>query len=218
MKKIITYVSLFGIVSIITICFFGFANKQTTNSPIKDEKIIHIVPLGDIDEKYIHFVQDRVSNFYGFKCVIDKRLPLTDDILAASGKRYEASKIIVKFNSNNNILLLTNVDIAHFNKKRNNPEYGIIGLGFRPGKTCVVSTFRIKKGVSEKKMMERLEKVSIHEVGHNLGLDHCTNDKKCLMNDVNGTVTQIDFEKIWLCDKCNLQIGRKIKHQISSYR
>jgi len=133
-------------------------------------------------------VQDRVSNFYGFKCVIDKRLPLTDDILAASGKRYEASKIIVKFNSNNNILLLTNVDIAHFNKKRNNPEYGIIGLGFRPGKTCVVSTFRIKKGVSEKKMMERLEKVSIHEVGHNLGLDHCTNDKKCLMNDVNGTV------------------------------
>jgi len=207
MKKIITYVSLFGIVSVITICFFAFAKKPITNTPVKDEKIIHISPLGNIDEKYIHFVQDRVSKFYGFKCVIDKRLPLTDDILAASGKRYEASKIIVKFNSNNNILLLTNVDIAHFNKKKNIPEYGIIGLGFRPGKTCVVSTFRIKKGVSEKKMMERLEKVSIHEVGHNLGLDHCDYDRECLMNDARGTVKQIDKERVWLCNNCRKIIG-----------
>ncbi len=208
MKKIITYISLFGIVSIITICFFAFAKKPITNTPVKDEKIIHISPLGNIDEKYIHFVQDRVSKFYGFKCVIDKRIPLTDDILAASGKRYEASKIIVKFNSNNNILLLTNVDIAHFNKKKNIPEYGIIGLGFRPGKTCVVSTFRIKKGVSEKKMMERLEKVSIHEVGHNLGLDHCDYDRECLMNDKKGKISQIDFESVWFCNKCSKQIGR----------
>jgi archaemetzincin len=167
--------------------------------------------LGDIDEKYINFVKERIISFYGFNCVIEKRITLIDDILASSKKRYEASKILAKYNSNKNLLLLTSVDIAHFNRKKNIAEYGIIGLGYRPGKTCVVSTFRIKRNVSEKKMMERLEKVSIHEVGHNLGLDHCTNDKKCLMNDVNGTVTQIDFEKVWLCDKCSKQIGMKNK-------
>jgi len=209
MKKIITYVSLFGIVSIITACFFSFANEQNINKPIKDEKIIHIVPLGDIDEKYINFVKERIIKFYGFNCVIEKRITLTDDILASSKKRYEASKILGKYNSNKNLLLLTSVDIAHFNKAKNIAEYGIIGLGYRPGKTCVVSTFRIKRNVSEKKMMERLEKVSIHEVGHNLGLDHCNYDIECLMNDARGTVKQIDRERVWLCDNCRKIIGMK---------
>jgi archaemetzincin len=212
MKKIIITTVFLVLTLVVTVFLFSFENRQLINRNIvKNEKIIHIVPLGDIDEKYINFVKERIISFYGFNCVIEKRITLTDDILASSKKRYEASKILAKYNSNKNLLLLTSVDIAHFNRKKNIAEYGIIGLGYRPGKTCVVSTFRIKRNVSEKKMMERLEKVSIHEVGHNLGLDHCTNDKKCLMNDVNGTVTQIDFEKVWLCDKCSKQIGMKNK-------
>jgi archaemetzincin len=178
---------------------------------IKKETIIHIVPLGNIDKKYPELVKTYIEDFYGFECVIDSTQPLTKDILASSGTRYEASKIITKFNSDKNTLLLTDVDIAIFDKEKNIKEYGIIGLGFRPGKTCVVSTFRIRRHVSEKKMLDRLQKVSIHEVGHNLGLDHCVHDRKCLMNDVKGTVKQIDMEKIWLCDKCSKQIGMKNK-------
>jgi len=177
---------------------------------VKEKPIIHIVPLGDIDKKYPELVKSYIQDFYGFKCVIDSQKPLTKDILAASKTRYEASKILEKYNSNKNILLLTDVDIAHFNKVKNIKEYGIIGLGFRPGKTCVVSTFRIKNA-GQAKLLDRLKKVSIHEVGHNLGLDHCVHDRKCLMNDVKGTVKQIDMEKIWLCDKCSKQIGMKNK-------
>ena len=134
---------------------------------------------------------------------------MSKDILAKSGIRYEATKIISKYRTDKNILLLTNVDIAYHNKKRNIKEYGIIGLGFRPGTSCVVSTFRIKRFVSEKKMLDRLQKISIHEVGHNLGLDHCEYDRECLMNDVRGTVKQIDRERVWLCDKCRKNIGMK---------
>ena len=82
-------------------------------------------------------------------------------------------------------------------------------MGFRPGTTCVVSTFRIKKRVGEKKMLDRLKKVSIHEVGHNLGLDHCEYDRECLMNEVRGNVKQIDRERVWLCDNCRKIIGMK---------
>lgn len=214
MKKIIITTVFLVLTLVVTTFLFSFENEKHFNRVIENKKIIHISPLGDIKGEYVSFVQERITNFYGFECVIEKRIPLTDDILASSRTRYEASKILAKFNSNKNLLLLTSSDIAYYNKKKNIPEYGIIGLGYRPGSTCVVSTFRIKKNVSEQKLLERLEKVSIHEVGHNLGLDHCTNDKKCLMNDKNGLVSQIDFEKIWLCDKCNLQIGRKIKRQI----
>jgi archaemetzincin len=210
MKKIIITIAFLVLTLVVTVSLFSFENRQLINHNIvKNEKIIHIVPLGDIDEKYINFVKECIISFYGFNCVIEKRITLTDDILASSKKRYEASKILTKYNSNKNLLLLTSVDIAHFNRKKNIAEYGIIGLGYRPGKTCVVSTFRIKRNVSEKKMMERLEKVSIHEVGHNLGLDHCNYDIECLMNDARGTVKQIDRERVWLCDNCRKIIGMK---------
>jgi archaemetzincin len=205
MKKILIPLFIFIGVAVIGTTLLSF-NKVNL---VKQEKIIHITPLGNVDQKYLQLVKSYIQDFYGFECVIDSRIPLTKDILAKSGTRYEASKIISKYDSDKNVLLLTGVDIAYHNKKRNIKEYGIIGLGFRPGTTCVVSTFRIKKRVGEKKMLDRLKKVSIHEVGHNLGLDHCEYDRECLMNDVRGNVKQIDRERVWLCDNCRKIIGMK---------
>ena len=51
-------------------------------------------------------------------------------------------------------------------------------------------------------MLERLKKVALHEIGHNLGLEHCSNNKECMMNDADGTIKQVDREKIWFCKKC----------------
>ena len=204
MKKLFATFLFLIVIPITTSSLFSFHDSRF----IKEEPIIQVTPLGNIDQKYVELVQGYLQDFYGFKIVIGERIPLTDDILASSKTRYEASKIITKYNSKKNVLLLTDVDIAIFNKERNIKEYGIIGLGFRPGTTCVVSSFRIKKGVSEAKMLDRLKKVAIHEIGHNLGLDHCTNNKKCLMNDKKGKISQIDFEDVWLCDKCSRQIGR----------
>ena len=44
--------------------------------------------------------------------------------------------------------------------------------------------------------------VLVLEIGHNLGLSHCTNNKECIMNDADGTIKQVDREKIWFCEKC----------------
>ena len=98
-------------------------------------------------------------------------------------------------------MIITEKDICHF-KDKLRPDYGIFGLGLRPGKTCVISIFRLKRGVSKQKTLERLEKVVLHEIGHNLGLNHCFNNKECMMNDANGTIKQVDKEKVWFCEKC----------------
>ena len=66
----------------------------------------------------------------------------------------------------------------------------------------------MQKNVSKQKTLERLEKVALHEIGHNLGLNHCTINKECMMNDANGTIKQVDDEKLWFCEKCMKQIKK----------
>jgi archaemetzincin len=192
MKKI-TFILLFAIL------FSSFNDSKL--------KIIYIQPLGDVNTEYIDYLKISVKNFYGYECVINPKISLTSDILAGSKTRYEASKILNKFNSNKNTLIITEKDIA-YRKSNEFPEWGIFGLGLRPGKTCVISTFRLKNKVSTQKMLERLKKVALHEIGHNLGLQHCINNKECLMNDACGTIKQVDREKIWFCSKCWKQIRK----------
>ena len=186
MKKI-TYLLL------LTILLTSFNNQK--------RKIVYIQPLGDVNKEYMDYLKTSVKDFYGYECVIKPKVALTSDILAGSKTRYEASKILNKFNTNKNTLIITEKDIA-YRKSKEFPEWGIFGIGLRPGKTCVISTFRLKKKVSTQKMLERLKKVALHEIGHNLGLEHCKNDKECMMHDADGTIKQVDREKIWFCKKC----------------
>jgi archaemetzincin len=181
----------------------GFLYSQTIDNTV------YIQPLGEVSDISLTIVKNSIEKFYGYKCVVRPKIPFSDDLLAKSKTRYNASKILKKFDSNKNLLIITESDIAK--KHRGSDEYGILGLGYIHGNTCVVSTFRMKRKVSKEKFHERLTKVSIHEVGHNLGLDHCEYDRRCLMNDARGTIKQIDMEKIWLCKKCTKQIGIKYK-------
>lgn len=185
--------AIFAAIGFYISTFFSFTSPKET--------IVYIQPLGEVDEVYSNHLKQSVETFYGYECVIKPSLPLTDDLLAKSQLRYDASKILVKYLSNRNLLLITEKDIAHY-KSTEFPEWGIFGLGFRPGKTCVVSTYRLQRNVTQAQFLERLKKVALHEIGHNLGLDHCTNHPECMMHDANGTIKQVDKEKVWFCDRC----------------
>lgn len=170
-------------------------------SSFDKSKTIYIQPLGTVKQEYLEYIKTSVKKFYGYDCIIKPKINFSSDILAGSRTRYESSKILNKFNSDQNLLIITEKDIA-YRKSDEFPEWGIFGQGLRPGKTCVISTFRLKKKVSKEKLLERLKKIALHEIGHNLGLNHCTNNKECMMNDADGTIKQVDREKIWFCPKC----------------
>ena len=44
-------------------------------------------------------------------------------------------------------------------------------------------------------------KVALHEIGHNLGLPHCTTNN-CFMHAAEGSIKQIDAEKRDMCSTC----------------
>ena len=170
------------------------------------KKVIHILPLGSVHTQYINEIISVVKKFYGYDCVVLPPVEPTDDIMAPSRTRFEAGKILNKYNSKYYRLILTERDIAYPNEEKKSPEYGIFGLGVMPGTTCVVSTFRLRKTngklVPHAIFIERLDKIVLHEIGHNLGLDHCKNDPHCMMNDAGGTIKQVDQERMWFCDRC----------------
>ena len=172
---------------------------------LKPVTTIKIQPLGDVSPQYINLVKKSVKTFYGYNCVVLPKKTITNSMLSKITKRVDANKALRSNLSFDNLLLLTEKDICYY-KDKNRPEYGIFGLGLNPGRTCIISTFRLKRDVTKQKTLERLEKVALHEIGHNLGLEHCKNDKKCMMNDAKGTIKQVDAEKVWLCDKCKNQI------------
>ena len=84
-------------------------------------------------------------------------------------------------------------------------NYGIMGLSFRPGDACVVSTFRLKR-------KDDLWKVTIHEFLHSRGLPHCKkNAPKCLMQDAHGKNTF--YMKHGLCEDCKNSLRMIMTHQ-----
>ena len=104
-----------------------------------------------------------------------------------------------KVNANQKIVGITSKDIS--TTKGKNPDHGVMGLGSMGGKSCMISTFRLKKGSNE-----QLFKTVIHELGHNFGLDHCP-VKTCFMRDAEGK-NPLDQEKEF-CTGCKKVLVNK---------
>lgn len=192
MKKI------FLIVLIVLVVLTGFYF-------FKPVKTIIIQPLGTVSPEYLARVKKSIKSFYGYECVVMPQKEITNDMLSPIKRRVDADWALFWNFTFDNFLLITEKEICTY-ESRKKPEWGILGKGVWYGRTCIVSTCLLKKDVSKHKALERLEKVVLHEIGHNLGLDHCVNDKKCMMYDANGKIKQVDREKIWFCDKCKAQI------------
>lgn len=135
--------------------------------------------------------------------------------------RYRADSMIkfqkefLKETSFDYILGLTHKDISTTKKEKvhlNSTYYdwGILGLAYLDGNSCVISTFRMNKEKAPKKFGLRFRKVVIHEFGHNLNLPHCPN-KKCVMTSAVESMTNIDRADLSFCEKCTNKMTMKPK-------
>lgn len=95
---------------------------------------------------------------------------------------------------------LTNYDIS--TTKNEVKDWGVMGLGYRPGRGCVISTYRLTKQNKQAQLL----KVVLHEIGHTLNLPHCP-EKSCLMRDAEGG-NPLNEEKDY-CSKCKEKLVDK---------
>lgn len=76
-----------------------------------------------------------------------------------------------------------------------------MGLGYCPGSSSVVSTFRL----NPEKIAEQLLKTSLHELGHTQGLEHCETDN-CFMRDAEGR--NITDQLHQFCTHCSSKLKK----------
>jgi archaemetzincin len=51
-------------------------------------------------------------------------------------------------------------------------------------------------------LTERIQKVILHEIGHNHGLNHCTSPGQCFMKAANRKISEVDNEPMEMCRLC----------------
>lgn len=125
----------------------------------------------------------------------DKTIPEQYYIHPKNGARYRADSIIryqKRFGNPNYILGITQSEICA--DVHNVSAWGILGLSFCPGKSSVVSNYRVRNKAL-------FYKVAVHELLHCLELPHCgQKDRSCYICDANKT-PQLE-KQTRLCAPC----------------
>ena len=202
MKSIFVFSSV-----IIILVLFGCTRSLENFYHSKNEKkIIVLQPLGNYETAQLNFISIEISNFYNRKVIIlnSVNIPATFRTIK-DGELYSADSILNMLSGILNDDIIEVVGLPHKNiyllkKETNrikvpffdNSVQDVFGFGDFSGNCSVISDymFKTKDTIIFK---HRLRTVTFHEMGHNLGLDHCRVDQ-CIMSDNNG--------KLSLLDKC----------------
>jgi archaemetzincin len=183
---------------IYTLLLYILSCSEQKEKTVQDNEVVTILvqPFKDMNSGDVEFLVKEIKKVYPKVRALEP-IDLPKNSYYKPRNRYRADSIIsfLSKNTEQNFVTigLTTKDISA--PKGNIKNFGIMGLGFRPGTACVASSFRLHK----KNRNEQFFKVAIHELGHTQGLKHCP-EKTCFMRDAEGknpTDEETDF-----CEKC----------------
>lgn len=185
---------------------------------------IALQPIGNIPENTLNILKHNIEEQYHSTVIILPKTSLPDSFINyEKGRRYSATLAIrylkdLMPDTAKYITGITNEDIYTTKQdkwgKIKQPAYkykvwGIFGLGYKPGSSCIISTARLHCNDKDK-YIARIIRVTLHEIGHNHGLDHCKN-KHCLMTDAVETIATVDNAGDSLCNNCSCLIKAQIE-------
>jgi archaemetzincin len=178
---------------------------------------IGVLPIGQVEEAVLQRIQEGVTRvFPDTTCrVVDGKMPLRETAFNEKRKQFRSHAILsdvqgCAFNNPvfDRVLGVVDADIFV-------PELNFVfGEAVCPGKAALISLWRLRpefygEAPDVELFYARAVKEAVHELGHTLGLRHCSR-LLCVMHFSNG-VSDTDVKQRLFCDKCYLHVKSGIE-------
>lgn len=171
--------------------------------------------IGQVDSDTTKRIQESISTiFTQTKCiVIDEEIPLPEKAFDKARKQHRSEVILGKVRSYaeksrfDRVLGIADIDVFV-------PTLNFVfGQADYDGRAALISLWRLRPEYygdlpNEQLFDERSVKEAVHELGHTLGLEHCSN-VFCVMH-FSSSIYETDVKHSLFCDKCSIKIEAAI--------
>jgi archaemetzincin len=188
-------------------------SKITGTSLSGSPPFLGLVPLNPVDLDIPRDLCPAIADFFSLPVeVLPPKLlpPQTHHLVRQQYHSTQLLEYLLKENDNEplRVLGITGVDLYI-------PIFTFVfGEAQLDGKAAIISTFRPGGGASMIKpspsvFLERLLKLSVHELGHTFGLPHCRRES-CLMSFA-ANLEKLDLKNLELCEYCQILLDDYLK-------
>ena len=173
---------------------------------------IGILRVGQVDSHVMDRIQENLNMIFPKTtcALISETMPIPSEAFNNARQQYRSNIILSRVHSYaekdkalDRVLGTVNVDIFV-------PELNFVfGEAECPGKATLISLWRLRpefygKAPNMELFLERITKEAVHELGHSLGLRHCSNPF-CVMYFSN-SIFETDRKQSLFCNKCDLKV------------
>ena len=172
--------------------------------------LVELVPMGPVHRLAHQVVAANLQTLMGLPTDIHPILPMPEGAYMAARRQYDAVRIIQSLAASQpGAAICLGLTAADIGTPILSYVYGESQLG---GRVALVSLYRLS-AEGEEQTLNRLTKVSMHEIGHTLGLGHCW-EPHCLMRSPRN-IRQVDDMEPDFCESCTYEIARRV-HRLAS--
>ena len=182
---------------------------------------IAILRIGSVDMDVVESIQRELCDkFPDTTCeILEHTMLVPQDAYSASRCQYHSTSILARIQNYmeksriDRVLGVTEVDLYV-------PRLNFVfGEAQCPGRNAIISLFRLKpefygRSPNRSLFVERSLKEAVHEVGHTLGLVHCSNSA-CIMFFSN-SILDTDAKKLVFCERCHPLVLKRLKALLRS--